>query len=188
LERSPGCVVQEREAFKQEAAQSQEMHERMMDMAKGDMDQARLAFAEEVENWTKKRNAELTDIHRIRREMDADGAKRASDLATFAANVTRALSGLEYALAKQDEDTVRTESESEERVDLCVSESVRDRDRGGESLYGLTLPNCSHASESAHRPAAGNTAQGWNGTMHGCLGGPAYRIIEKGRRRGSRRS
>ena len=66
---------QEREAATQEAAQSQEMHERMMDMAKGDMDQARLAFAEEVENWTKKRNAELTDIHRIRREMDADGAK-----------------------------------------------------------------------------------------------------------------
>ena len=101
-------MEQERDAFKSEGAQSTEMHERMMDMAKGDMDQARLAFAEEVENWTKKRNAELTDIHRIRREMDADGARRASDLATFAASVTRSLSGLEYALAKQDEDTGET--------------------------------------------------------------------------------
>ena len=36
--------------------------------------------------------------------MDGDAVKRASDAAMFAANMTRVLSGLEMALARQDED------------------------------------------------------------------------------------
>ncbi|KAK3271062.1 hypothetical protein CYMTET_20568, partial [Cymbomonas tetramitiformis] len=92
-------------AFAAEMEDKKAYHEMQMVEMQADLVKEKASHEEMVEAWTHKHGAEHGHLHRIKREMDDEAAKRASEAATFAASVTRCLTALEMALARKDEDT-----------------------------------------------------------------------------------